>query len=66
MKNGTLLATEWNSGSLFAWNSISGMRKLADGFKGPADFAVVPNTNGLLVVVPDLVKSELRLIQLGN
>ena len=66
MKNGSLLVTEWNSGSLFAWNSKTGVHKLAEGFKGPADFAVVPNTDGLLVVVPDLVKSEIRLIQLGN
>lgn len=66
MKNGSLLVTEWNSGSLATWNSKTGIHKLADGFKGPADFAVAPNAKGLLVVVPDLVKSELRLIQLGN
>lgn len=66
LNNGTLLATEWNSGSLFAWNTKSGRHNLADGFKGPADFAVIPNSDGLLVVVPDLVKSELRLIQLGK
>lgn len=42
------------------------MQTLADGFKGPADFAVAPNAKGLLVVVPDLVKSELRFVQLGE
>ena len=66
MDNGDLLVTDWVSGSLFAWNSKTGMQKLADGFKGPADFAVAPNAQGLLVVVPDLVKSELRFIQLSE
>ncbi len=66
MADGSLLVTDWNSGSLFQWSATSGMKTLATGFKGPADFAVAPNSDGLLVVVPDLVKSELRLIQLAN
>ena len=35
-------------------------------FSGPADFCVVPMGNGYLVAVPDLVKSELRLIKLAK
>jgi hypothetical protein len=35
------------------------------GFKGPADFCVVPEPGGLLVVVPDLVQSELRFVRLA-
>lgn len=66
MADGSLLITNWNSGSLGVWNAASGVTILASGFKGPADFAVIPNADGLLVVVPDLVKSELRLIQLGQ
>ncbi len=66
LKNGDLLVTDWVSGSLFQWNKTMGVHKLADGFKGPADFAVVPNKQGYLVAVPDLVKGEVRLIQLGN
>ena len=31
-----------------------------------ADFCVIPNKQGLLVVVPDLVKGELRFVQLGE
>jgi len=65
-EDGELLVTDWVSGSLFTWESGEGMHKLADGFKGPADFAVAPNDQGLLVVVPDLVKSELRFIQLSE
>jgi hypothetical protein len=65
-QDGTLLATDWDSGSLFAWSEKGGMRKLATGFKGPADFCVVPSGKGLLVVVPDLVKSERRFVQLGR
>jgi hypothetical protein len=66
MMDGDLLATDWASGSLFRWNKKDGMQKLATDFKGPADFCVVPNNKGLLVVVPDLVKGELRFVQLGN
>ena len=66
MKNGDILATDWVTGSLFQWNKKMGVHKLADGFKGPADFCVVPNKQGLLVAVPDLVKGEIRLIQLGS
>ena len=44
-----------------------GMKKLATDFKGPADLCVFPNTKGLMVVVPDLVKGEeLRFVQLGK
>jgi hypothetical protein len=66
LKNGDLLVTDWVFGSLFQWNKKIGMHKLATGFKGLADFAVVPNKHGYLVAVPDLVKAEIRLIQLGN
>jgi len=66
MKDGDILATDWVSGSLFRWNKKDGMQKLATGFKGPADFCVVPNKKGLLVAAPDLVKGEIRLIQLGQ
>ena len=64
MADGTLLATDWNSGSLFSWSEKSGMQKLATGFKGPADFCVVPQAGGLTVVVPDLVQSQLRFVHL--
>lgn len=66
MKDGTILATDWNSGSLFRWSPKTGMETLASGFKGPADFCVVPEAKGLMVVVPDLVKSELRMIRLAE
>lgn len=66
MDDGTLLVTEWNSGSLSRWSAKTGMETLAKGFKGPADFCVVPEAQGLLVVVPDLVKSELRMVRLAR
>jgi hypothetical protein len=65
-KDGDILATDWVTGSLFQWNKKMGVHKLADGFKGPADFCVIPNAKGLLVVVPDLVKGEMRFVQLGK
>jgi sugar lactone lactonase YvrE len=63
-KGGTVLVTDWASGSLLSWSAKGGKQTLASGFKGPADFCVLPQKEGLLVVVPDLVKSELRLIRL--
>jgi hypothetical protein len=65
MDDGTLLVTDWNSGSLFRW-SPKGIETLAKGFKGPADFCVIPEANGFLVVVPDLVQGELRLVRLAR
>jgi hypothetical protein len=66
LRGGGLLVTDWNTGSLFAWSEQGGMTKLASGFKGPADFGVVPTATGLTVVVPDLVQSQLRFIQLAR
>ena len=63
--DGDVLATDWMTGSLFQWNKTMGMKKLATDFKGPADFCAFPNKKGLMVVVPDLVKGELRFVQLG-
>jgi glucose/arabinose dehydrogenase len=65
MDDGTLLITDWNSGSLLRW-SAKGIETLAKGFKGPADFAAIPEANGFLVVVPDLVQSELRFVRLAR
>ena len=65
MDDGTLLVTEWNSGSLLHW-STKGTETLAKGFKGPADFCVIPEANGFVVIVPDLVQSELRLVRLAR
>ena len=66
MKNGDLLATDWVSGTMFQWSKKMGKQDLAKGFKGPADLCAIPNAKGLLVVVPDLVKGELRFVQLGK
>ncbi|HET7885357.1 MAG TPA: hypothetical protein VFL62_03940 [Bradyrhizobium sp.] len=64
--DGDVLATDWMTGSLFQWNKTTGVKKLATDFKGPADFCAFPNDKGLMVVVPDLVKGELRFVQLGK
>jgi hypothetical protein len=65
MRDGTLLATDWKTGSLFRWNAKDGMVPLATGFKGPADFCVMPDGDGLTVYAPDLVKSEVRILKLA-
>jgi sugar lactone lactonase YvrE len=66
MNDGTLLVTDWNSGALIRWSAAAGVETLASGFKGPADFCVMPDAKGLLVIVPDLPASVLRLIRLGR
>jgi hypothetical protein len=66
MADGDVLATDWNLGALVRWNAKTGVQKIAEGIKGPADFAVIPNGKGLLVVQPDLVAGELRFLQLGK
>lgn len=66
LRDGTLLVTDWDTGSVFTWSESAGMKTIATGFKGPADLCVFPHDGGLTVVVPDLVKSELRMIKLGN
>jgi hypothetical protein len=64
LKDGSLLVTDWNSGSLFQWSKKMGMHKLAEGFKGPADFCVIARGKGAKVYVPDLVQSQVRIIEL--
>jgi hypothetical protein len=62
LRDGSLLVTEWNSGTLARWTEKGGMETLAKGFKGPADFCVMGDT----VYVPDLPGSNLRIIKLGR
>lgn len=66
LRDGSLLITNWDTGSLSHWSAKAGVQVLAKGFKGPADFCVIPDDKGLTVVVPDLVQSQLRIIRLGN
>ena len=66
MQDGSILATDWNSGSLFRLSEKYGMQSLASGFKGPADFAVASDRKGVTVFVPDLPASQLRIIRLGK
>ena len=65
MADGSLLFTDWNSGSLSRWSDTGGVKQLATGFKGPADFCVVPGEGGgITAVVPDLPASQLRFVHL--
>jgi len=66
LEDGSMLVTDWKAGSLLWWDKTAGVKRLATGFKGPADFCVVPEAQGLMVVVPDLVKSEVRMIRLAR
>lgn len=66
LRDGSLLVTDWNSGTLSRWSAKAGMQTLASGFKGPADFCVIPDARGLTVFVPDLVQSQLRIVRLAQ
>ncbi len=65
LEDGSLLITDWKSKTLFLWTPKKGKQVLAQGFGGPADFCVIPETDSLLVVVPDLMKSRLRFIRVA-
>jgi len=65
MADGGLLVTDWDSGALLHWSAATGSETLASGFTGPADFCVLPDGDGLTVFVPDLVKSEVRILKLA-
>jgi hypothetical protein len=62
LHDGTILFTDWVTGSLEHWSLAGGVVQLAKDFKGPADFCVMRDT----VYVPDLVKSEIRAVKLGR
>jgi DNA-binding beta-propeller fold protein YncE len=64
--DGTILYTDWAHHGLFAVRPGGKPYRLAVGFKGPADFAVIPKGRGYLVIVPDLVTGVLRFIVLGR
>src|SRR5262245_17281928 len=64
MPDGSLLFTNWDGGSLSHWSDAGGVKVLATGFKGPADFTVIPGKDEMTVVVPDLPGGALRFIHL--
>lgn len=66
LKDGTLLATDWNTGAFFAWKGDGSRADLATGFKGPADFCVMARGSGYVAYVPDLVQSHVRILTLAR
>ena len=60
--DGTLLATDWDSGSVFRYGPHGHIQELGKDFKGPADLCVM----GDILYVPDLVKGEVRMLKLDR
>lgn len=60
--DGTLIATDWDSGTVFRYGPNGHVQELAKGFKGPADLCVIGDT----VYVPDLIKGEIRILKLDR
>ena len=53
-----------NRGPDFSWSRADGRQTPVTDFQGPADFCAMPSGDNLNLVVPHLIKGELRLIQL--
>ncbi|HUU41153.1 MAG TPA: hypothetical protein VMW42_09440 [Desulfatiglandales bacterium] len=66
LSDGTILYTDWKGKGLFELDKNGQIRLLAGGFDGPADFAVVSRADGYLIVVPDLVKGDLRFFTINK
>lgn len=66
LNDGSILYSNWAEGGLFVFKGEAAPVKLAGGFKGPADFALVPRGKGYLVVAPDLVTGQVRLIEIAD
>jgi len=66
LKSGCFLITDWKSKTLLKYSQVSGIENIAGGFEGPADFCIVDKGDKLLIAVPDLVKSEIRLIRIAK
>ncbi|MBU0514410.1 MAG: hypothetical protein KJ621_06515 [Proteobacteria bacterium] len=66
LSDGTILYTDWAHHGLFAVKPGGKPYQLAGGFRGPADFAVVPRGRGYLVVVPDLVTGVIRFVTISR
>ena len=60
--DGTLLFTDWVSGAVIRYGPMGEVQVLGKGFKGPADLC----TLGKMLYVPDLVKGEIRILELDR
>lgn len=65
LSDGTILATDWATGSLFALAKDGTRQTLFKGLAGPADFGLVPQGQSYLVVLPDLVKGDLYFLTIA-
>ncbi|MCB2186852.1 MAG: hypothetical protein KQJ78_10570 [Deltaproteobacteria bacterium] len=66
LSDGAILFTDWSTGSLYLGTPGAMPKAIAEGFKGPADFGLVPDGEDYVIVVPDLVTGDLRFIELDK
>lgn len=64
LRDGVIVYTDWATGSIYALKPGGEPQKLAEGFGGPADFALIPSGAGYRMLAPDLVKGEIRVFEL--
>lgn len=65
LQDGTILITDWKSHSLLSWDGKN-LKTIASGISGPADFCVIPEGDGYLVVVPNLEEGTLHFISVAK
>ena len=56
--------SDWKSKTLYKMKIKEKPEAVATGFEGPADFALWEDDKGIHIVIPDLAKSEMRLIDI--
>lgn len=65
LNDGTIVFSDWVTGSIYALKPGGEPQKLAEGFTGPADFCLILQGAGYRMLAPDLVKGEVRVFDLA-
>ena len=65
LNDGTIVFSDWVTGSIYALKPGGEPHKLAEGFTGPADFCLILQGAGYRMLAPDLVKGEVRVFDLA-
>ncbi|MFZ3064677.1 MAG: hypothetical protein WA277_05275 [Nitrospirota bacterium] len=58
--------SDWKTKSLYKMKIGGKPEAVATGFEGPADFALWEDDKGIHIAIPDLAKSEMRLIDISK
>ncbi len=62
----TIFFSDWKTKTLYKMKDKGKPEAVATGFEGPADFALWEDDKGIHIAIPDLAKSEMRLIDISK